>query len=358
MTTLIENTVCVAPDHKAGEPLKSSQRQPKARTKVPGRNGFIRRLVRSVARGLSIAIPVLLLTSFFTFLLGVWADQEPAAIMLGEAATRDDVARLEAELGLDRPVIVQYFTWLASAVQGDLGVSWFTGIPVVDSVAQRFPVSLSIAAFALVIALVLGGIAGSAAALTRGSVIDRFVTLVSSTIATMPPFVIGIALIVLFGVYIPLFPTGGYVSPEIGTALWISSITLPAIALSLDAAADLARQLRTGLVGTLGENYIIGAKLRGLSPRRVLVTHALRNGVGPAVAALGLQIPRLIGGAVIMEAVFSIPGLGQLARDGAMRGDVPVVIGSLLVTVVLVLIASVAVNALLGVLKPDTRRTV
>lgn len=310
----------------------------------------------SVGRALSISVPVLLLCSLVTFLLGAAAKQQPADLLLGDAATPEDIARLNHEFGLDRPVLVQYVDWLGHAVRGDFGTSWFTGIPVADSMVQRLPVSLGIAALALALAVVIGTSFGVAAAIRQGGLLDRTVTVVSSTIATIPPFVASIGLIVLFGVLFPVLPTGGYIDPSVDVGGWLRSIILPAIALSLEAAADIARQLRTGLVAALHENYAVGAMIRGFSRRRVLLHHVLRNGSGPAVAALGLQIPRLIGGAVITEAIFSLPGLGQLARDGAMRGDVPVVIGSLIVTVVIVLISSAVVNIVLGVLRPDTRR--
>jgi len=349
MTTLLDRGTGTA-DLATSAPLA-----PTART-APRGGGVVRRVLRALVRGFAVAVPVLFITSFITFLLGVFADQQPAELLLGETATREDVARLNAEMGLDQPVIVQYITWVGNALRGDLGTSYFTGIPVTDSIIQRLPVSLSIAIFAFLIALVIGSLAGTLAAVRQGGIFDRAVTIVSATIATLPPFVLAIALIVIFGVLWPILPTGGYVDPAFSVSLWFTSLILPAVALSLDAAADVARQLRTGLVGTLGENYIIGARLRGLSGRRILFVHALRNGAGPAVATLGLQVPRLIGGAVIAEAIFSLPGLGQLARDGAMRGDVPVVIGTLVVTVGIVLISSLLVNLVLAALRPEVRR--
>jgi peptide/nickel transport system permease protein len=350
MTTLLNRQPAWTGQTAAGRPVLPAPRR-RARRDSP-----LSRILRSIARGLGIAVPVLFLTSFTTFLLGVFAKQKPAELLLGESATLADVARLNQELGLDQPVITRYLTWIGRALQGDLGTSYFTGIPVVDSIVQRLPVSLSIATFALLIAIVLGFTFGTLAAVKQGSVLDRIVTLVSATIATLPPFVLAIALIVIFGVLLPILPTGGYVDPAFSIPLWLKSMILPAVALSLDAASDVARQLRTGLVGTLDESYIVGARLRGLSGRRILFVHALRNGAGPAVATLGLQVPRLIGGAVIAEAIFSLPGLGQLARDGAMRGDVPVVIGTLMVTVAIVLVSSLAVNVVLAALRPEVRR--
>jgi peptide/nickel transport system permease protein len=346
MTTVLERSPAAArPSRSTAHP------SPPPRL---ARGLLLRRAGATAARG--IAVPVLLITSFLTFCLGALSDQKPAEIKLGEAATAADVARIEHELGLDRPLLVQYVAWLGHALQGDLGTSWFTGIPVSTSIAERFPVSLSVALAALVLAILGGSVLGTVAALRRGSLLDRGITVVSTVISTLPPFVVAIVLIVVFGVLFPVLPTGGYFDPADGVGPWLLGLVLPAVALSLDGAAELARQLRTGLVGALGENYVLGARLRGYSPTRVLLVHVLRNAVGPAVSALGLQIPRLIGGAIIAEAIFAIPGLGLLARDAAMRGDVPVVIGSLLVSVVMVLIASLVVNIVLTVLRPGPRR--
>jgi peptide/nickel transport system permease protein len=350
MTTLLDQGLPTTGAAATDEPVLSEKprrdRNPRTRHRV----------LRAAVRAIGVTVPVLFITSFVTFLLGYFAEQKPAELLLGESATIEDVARLNRDLGLDQPVLIQYGRWVVNALHGDLGTSYFTGIPVIDSIQQRFPVSMSIALFALIIAIVLGFAAGTLAAVKQGSVIDRVITLASSTISTLPPFVLAIGLIVVFGVLFPILPTGGYVDPTFSVPLWLKSLILPAVALSLDAASDVARQLRTGLVGTLNENYIVGARLRGLSGGRILAVHALRNGAGPAVATLGLQIPRLIGGAVIAEAIFSLPGLGQLARDGAMRGDVPVVIGTLMVTVVIVLVSSFIVNVVLAALRPEVRR--
>lgn len=310
-----------------------------------------------VLHGLGRAVPVLFATAGITFLLSAFAKQEPADILLGEAATPEAVAELNYELGRDRPLLVQFGSWIAQAVQGDLGTSWFTGIPVLTTITDRMPVSLSIAGLALVIAVVLGASAGIAAALLRDSWVDRLVTLAASTLATLPPFVVSIGLILLFGVALPILPTGGYVPFERSPGGWLASIILPAIALSLEAAADIARQLRTALVRTYEENLVIGARLRGLSPARILFRHALPHASGPALAALGIQVPRLIGGAIIAEQIFSLPGLGLMAYDGAMQGDQPVVLGAVMVTVVVVLISTLIVDLLILALNPAARTT-
>ncbi len=330
---------------------------------APGvRTGRGRRIavrgVRAVGRTLGVLLPVVFITSFLTFLLGNFTGQDPAAAVLGDNARPEDVARMRGVFGLDRPFFVRYFDWLWNALHGDLGSSWFTHIPVTDSIAQRLPVSLSIAGLSLLLALLLGTTLGILAALSNGGPLDRAITLLASVLSTIPGFVAAIGLVVFLSVVFPVFPSGGYVAPTDDFGLWLKCLTLPAIALSLDTGADIARQLRTGLVTALNENYVVGATMRGLSRRRIVAVHALRNGAGPAVALLGVHLPKLIGASIIVETVFVLPGLGSLTKDAALRGDVPVVQGTLLVMVVVVVASSVIFNALLYVLRPTAKREI
>ena len=316
----------------------------------------ITRVATSLARTLLVVVPVFVLATLVTFLLGSVSGLSPAGLMLGDAATPADVARVNAQFGLDRPLIVQYLDWFAGVVRGDLGVSWFNGLPVTELIGQRLGISLSVAALALVLGVAGGVGLGVLAASHRGGWIDRGVTVLASVLSTVPAFVVAVGLILVFCVLLRWFPSSGYVDPSVDVGRWLSLITLPAIALSLDTAADLARQLRTGLVGAYEENYVTGAVVRGLSPRRILFVHVLRNGAGPAVAVLGMHIPRLIGGAVITESIFAMPGFGRFTAESALRGDVPVVQGTLVVAIVLVLGCSLLVNALLMRLRPGAER--
>jgi peptide/nickel transport system permease protein len=209
---------------------------------------------------------------------------------------------------------------------------------------------------ALVLAILIGGSAGILAALRAGGIVDRAVTVVCSFVATLPPFVIGIALIVLLAVKARLLPAGGYVAFSVDPAQWLRFSILPALALSIEVAANIARQLRTSLVGALTENYAVGAEMRGFSRRRVLFGHVLRNAVSPTLAVIGMALPLIIGGAVMTEKLFNLPGIAQLALQSASKGDVPVVLGTLLVTAVIVLIGSLVVNALQVLLNPAARR--
>ncbi|MDT7706703.1 MAG: peptide/nickel transport system permease protein [Pseudonocardiales bacterium] len=315
-------------------------------------------LLRWLGRTLAVTVPVFLLATAVTFVLGAVSGLSPAGRLLGDAATPADVARVNAELGLDRPLVVQYVDWLGRVLHGDLGTSWLNGVSVSEQIGQRLEVSLSVAGLALVIGVVAGAALGILAAVFAGSWFDRAVTVVCTVISTLPPFVVGIGLIVVFCVLFPLVPSAGYVSPTQDVGLWFSLIILPSVALSLDAVSDIARQLRGGVVTAYRENYVVGAVVRGLSPRRILFVHVLRNGAGPAFTVLGMRVPMLIGSAVVTESIFGMPGFGRFAADGALRGDVPVVQGTLVVAIVIVLAFNVAVNAALVRLRPSAQRGV
>jgi peptide/nickel transport system permease protein len=299
--------------------------------------------------GLAVLVPIVFLSSFITYSLGALSNSDPAATILGQdAATPAAVARLNHALGLDHPLLVQYWHWLTQAVQGNLGRSYFTQIPVSQSISQRLPVDLSIAVLAVILAVVIGGTAGVLAAVRRGGWFDRGVTIVCSAVSTLPAFVIGIILVVLFAVTVHLLPANGYVGPAASIGQWLGHIILPSLALSLQVSADIARQLRTSLVQVLEQNYIVGAKVRGLPYRRVLVRHALRNAAGPALTVLGFDFPQMLAGAVAAEAVFSLPGLGQLLLESAQTRDIPVVQGLLLVISSFVIVVNLLVNTTLN----------
>lgn len=317
------------------------------------------RAVRGVALGfgrvLLTVVPVFAISTFGTFALGALSDSNPAAAALGETATPEAIAQLNHELGLDRPLIVQYLDWVGNALHGDLGVSWFTSIPVATSIKIALPVDLALTVVAMLLAVLVGGAAGIAAALRAGGRFDRSVTFLASAAGTVPAFIVGIGLIVVFSVYLNVLPAGGFVPFSDDPVQWLRFLILPSVALSVGPMADVARQLRNSLVGTLGENFVVGAEVRGLSRRRVVFRHALRNASGPTLTVLGIQVPVLIGGAVITETLFNLPGMGKLTLDAANRHDIPVIQGTLLVSIAVVLVANVLVNAALVRLRPQAK---
>lgn len=311
---------------------------------------------RAAVRIVSVPVTVFLIATFATYALGALGGANPAAEVLGQDATPAAIARLDHQFGLDRPFLVQYFTWLGHALTGNLGTSYFTSIPVATSVRQALPVDASIAVLALCFAVLIGGGAGIAAALRQGSRLDRAVTLICSGVATVPPFIVGIALIVVFAVFLKVLPSGGYVGLTSDPGQWLRFALLPGLALSAEGAAAIARQLRTSLVGALRENYVLGAAARGLPARRVLFRHVLRNAAGPALTVVGLEIPNLIGGAVVAEKIFALPGVAQLALQAGTEHDIPVIQGTLLVTIGVVLVSNIAVNLALVAVNPQGRR--
>jgi peptide/nickel transport system permease protein len=316
-----------------------------------------RELTGKALHAVSVPVAVFLIATFGTYALGALGGANPAATVLGQDATPAAIAQLDHHYGLDKPFLVQYFDWLGHPLTGNLGISYFTSIPVSTSIGQALPVDLSLSLLALAFAVLLGGGAGIVAALRRGGLVDRTVSAVCSGLATVPPFLVGITLIVLFAVVFRLLPSGGYVPFTQNPGLWLRFALLPALALCAEGAAAIARQLRTSLVGALDENYVLGAAARGLSARRTLFRHVLRNAAGPALTVLGVQVPMLIGGAVVAEKMFALPGVAQLALTAGSERDVPVIQGALLVTIGVVLASNILVNAVLLRLTPQARRT-
>ena len=316
---------------------------------TPPRRRRGRIIATRLGGGLAVLLPIVLISTFITYSLGALSNSDPAATILGQdAATPAAVARLNHSMGLDRPLIVQYWNWLTQALHGNLGRSYFTQIPVAQSIAQRLPVDLSIALLAVLLAVVIGGTAGTVAAVRRGGWFDRGVTVVCSAASTLPAFVVGIILVVLFAMTVHRLPANGYVGPSTSIPQWLAHIILPSLALSLAVSADIARQLRTSLVEVLERNYIVGARVRGLPYRRILFRHALRNAAGPALTILGNDFPLMLAGAVAAEAVFSLPGLGQLLLESAQTRDIPVVQGLLLVVSCFVIVVNLIVNTTLN----------
>ncbi|MFJ3280469.1 ABC transporter permease [Streptomyces halstedii] len=314
------------------------------------------RILGVLARSVAIFVPVFLVATFVTFALRSLSGLSPARIQLGEDATPEAIQRIEAQWGLDRPFLVQYGDWITGVLHGELGTSWVNGADISTLIGLGLGVSLSIATFALLIGVVVGFALGTLAALRPTTLTDRAITGTVTVISVMPPFVVGIVLVAVLAVGLDLLPSAGYVPAEEGIGPWLAHITLPALALSCDVVADVARQLRTGLVAARGENYVTGAVVRGLSPRRIFLGHVLRNGIGPALATLGLKFPALVGASVVTEWIFGLQGFGRFANDSAQAGDVPAVQGVLVVSIVLVVSFNLIVNLVLARVTPAARR--
>lgn len=351
-TTAVPAATVPAPSPPADRPAATRRHRGARARRAAGRT------LATLARSVAIFVPVFLVATFVTFALRALSGLSPAHLQLGESATPDAVARIEHQWGLDRPFLTQYADWFDGVLHGRLGTSWYNGADISSLLVQGSIVSLSVAGFALVIGIVFGFGFGVVAALRRYTLVDRAITGFMTFISVMPSFVVGIVLVGVFAVGLRWFPSAGYVPADRGLGLWLAHITLPAIALSFDTVSDVARQLRSGLVAAYRENYVTGAVVRGLGPRRIFFGHVLRNATGPALTVLGLKFPNLLGGAVVTESIFGMAGFGQFAAASAQRGDVPAVQGVLVVSIVLVVVFNLLVNIVLTRITPASARGV
>lgn len=314
------------------------------------------RVLAALGRSVAIFVPVFLVATFVTFALRSLSGLSPARIQLGEEATPEAIHRIEARWGLDKPFLSQYWDWFTGVLHGQLGTSWVNGADISTLIGLGLGVSLSVATFALIIGVVAGFGLGTLAALRRTTVVDRAITGFVTVISVMPAFVVGIVLVAVLAVGLHLFPSAGYIPAEQGFGPWLAHITLPALALSFDVIADVARQLRASLISAYDENYVTGAVVRGLSPRRIFFGHVLRNGLGPALATLGQKFPALVGASVVTEWIFGLQGFGRFANDSAQAGDVPAVQGVLVVSIVLVVSFNLIINLVLARVMPASQR--
>ncbi len=276
-------------------------------------------------------VPVLAVVAVVVFLLIHLSPGDPAALIAGDLATTDDIERLRHVLGLDQPLWRQFLWWLGRVLSGDLGTSIFTQVPVTQLLAQRIEPTLSIAFVTMTLAVALSVPLGTLAAYQAGRWIDRSVMLLAVLAFSAPVFLIGYVLIYGFAIRLGWFPVQGYVPLSEGLSAWIRSITLPCINLALLYMALLTRMTRATVLEVLQEDYIRTARAKGLGVPAVLI-HALRNAAVPIATTVGVGIALLIGGVVVTETVFAIPGVGRLVIDSVQRHDYPVIQSVLLIS--------------------------
>lgn len=307
-----------------------------------------------ILRRLASGVVLVAVISFLAFVLLYLGGGDIARRILGENATADTVAQKTEELGLNRPLLVQYGDWLTSAVTGDLGRSWFNGELVSVSVTNRLAVTLSIVIGATIISAVLSVILGVLAA-RRGGAVDGAVQVLSLIGFAIPGFLIALGLVLVFAINLGWFKATGYI--PIGTSLsgWLSSVTLPIIALSIGAIATVAAQVRGSVIDAMSRDYVRTLRSRGLSTNSVIYKHVLRNAGGPALAVLAVQFVGLLGGAVIVEQVFAIPGIGQLSVRATTLGDIPVVMGMVIAFAIIVVIVNLLIDLAQAALNPKVR---
>lgn len=278
-----------------------------------------------VLRRLVSTIPVMLIVAVLVFLMLRLTPGDPAAVIAGDNANDQQVEMIRQQLGLDKPLIVQLVIWLGSILHGDFGQSFFFKKTVVSLIADRIEPTLALATCTLLIAIAVAVPLGVLAAMRRGSLLDRLVMGFSVMGFSVPVFVIGYALIYLFAIKYPILPVQGYSRIANGFEAWARSLILPSVTLSVIYIALLARMTRTSILEVLGEDYIRTAYSRGLTPLQVLVRHALPNAAVPIVTVIGLGVALLIGGVVVTESVFAIPGIGRLTVDAVLARDFPTI---------------------------------
>lgn len=310
-------------------------------------------MVRHAAR----LLPVLIGVTIVAFGILALIPGDPAVAILGPQASSDALASLRTEMGLDRPVYVQYWRWLTDALSGDLGTSISSGDPVTTLVFDRFINTLWLTGASLLIATVLGLVAGLVAARRQGSLIDRAIMFVSLLGNSMPHFWLAIMLIVVFALWLGWFPTGGMYSVREGPSLsqTLQHLILPAATLGVIASGVIARLTRSAMSEVLAQDYIRTARSIGIRESVITCKHALKNASLPIVTIIGAQAGDLLSGAVLTEIVFAWPGLGTLIFDSIMQRDFPVVQGGMLLMALVVTMMNVAVDVSYGVLDPRIR---
>ncbi|HMO48483.1 MAG TPA: ABC transporter permease [Rubrivivax sp.] len=295
---------------------------------------------------------VLLLLSVGTFLMLELLPGSLVDSLLGDNARAQDIAMLEAQLGLDKPLPQRFAGWLLNALQGDLGRSPLSGEAVTEAIAHRLPVSLLLMAYAQVLALLIALPLGIWAGYREGSMVDRLISAGSFGVLAIPHFVLGLVLILLLAIWLRWFPATGYVPFANDPFGSIRSLTLPALTLALVEAPVYLRLLRSDLAGTLREEFVTVARAKGLTDRQVLLRHALRPSMFSLITVMGINIGHLIGGAVIIETVFALPGVGRLLVEAITRRDYLVLQGVVLFIGAAFVVINLLVDALYGVLDP------
>ncbi len=309
-----------------------------------------------IARRLLALVPLLILVSFFVFILITLVPGDASVELAGgENATPERIAEVRQELHLDEPVFQQYGRWLGNAVQGDLGHSLYARTSVSQDIAERLPITLSLVAAALLVGLLVGVPLGILAAMRPAGAVDKASRFGTTLGISIPEYWLAIILVVLFAVDLRVLPPSGYVPFFEDPLGWLEHIVLPAVALGTWSAASLSRQLRAALIDVLDTNYVRTAWAKGGSTRVIVVKHALKNAAIPVVTILALQIGFLMGGTVIIEEIFTIPGMGPYFLRGVISFDVPVIQGVVLVFVLAALLLSTLADITYGFLNPKVR---
>jgi peptide/nickel transport system permease protein len=312
-------------------------------------------MIAYIVRRLLATIPVMLLVAVIVFLLVHLAPGDPASVIAGDNATSDQIARIRQTLGLDEPLWRQFAIWISHVVQGDLGQSLFWNRPVSDLILQRAEPTISLALTTLAFAVILALTLGVLAAWKAGTALDRAVMGIAVTGFSVPVFVVGYLLVYVFAIELKWLPVQGYRPIAEGFWPWLERLILPSVALGLAYTALIARITRTTMLEVLSEDYIRTAEAKGVATRPMLLKHALKNAAVPIVTIIGIGVALLIGGVVITETVFNLPGIGRLVVDAIARRDYPIIQGVILVFSFVYVLVNLAVDLSYTLFDPRVR---
>ena len=312
-------------------------------------------MVSYILRRILSTLPVIGIVALFVFSLLYIAPGDPAAVIAGDQASPADVERIRQSLGLDRPFLVQFGSWLWHILHGDLGTSIFTNLPVSAMIAQRIEPTFSLMAITLVLTILVAVPLGVVAAWKAGSWVDRTIMAFAVFAFSLPVFVVGYVLAYVFALQFEWLPVQGYTPLAAGLWPWLQNLILPALALGTVYIALIARITRASMLEVLQQDYVRTARAKGLGQRNILFVHALKNAAVPIVTVIGIGIALLIGGAVVTESVFAIPGLGRLTIDAILRRDYPVIQGIVLLFSFLYVLVNLMVDVTYTLVDPRIR---
>src|SRR6478736_3944507 len=308
-----------------------------------------------ILRRILATLPVMGIVALFVFSLLYIAPGDPAAVIAGDQASPADIERIRQGLGLDRPFLVQFGSWLWNIVHFDLGTSIFTNLPVSALIAQRIEPTLSLMVLTLVLTILVAVPLGVVAAWKAGSWVDRLIMSFAVFAFSLPAFVVGYVLAYVFALSLEWFPVQGYTPLANGFWPWLQNLILPAVALGSVYTALIARITRASMLEVLQQDFIRTARAKGVGQTRILFVHALKNAAVPIVTVIGIGVALLIGGAVVTETVFAIPGIGRLTVDAILRRDYPVIQGVVLMFSFLYVLVNLVIDLLYTVLDPRIR---
>jgi peptide/nickel transport system permease protein len=312
-------------------------------------------MLKFLLRRILASMPVLLLVSLMSFAIIWLVPGDPAAAFLDASATPVQLAQIRHQLGLDKPLTLQMIDWYGRILHGDLGQSILLHRSVASAIIERLPVTLSLAAFALFLALLLGICAGVLAAMRHGSWTDQSLMALALLGLSVPEFWLGLMLIFAFAVGLGWFPAGGYVSPSVSITGWLRSLALPSLSLAAVQVGFIARMTRSAMLEVLHQDFIRTADAKGLPWAVVVTRHGLPNALVPILTVTGIIAGGLLGGALVIEQVFSLPGVGRLIVDAILSRDFPVIQGSLLFVALVYLLVNLAVDMLYALVDPRVR---